>query len=218
MKTRENILNRKTTPKVIVQLIYHNCTNQGNCDDGYEMGGNVEEKELLTDDETESNDDMDVLSGSTDEEKYTSSSEDNETAHGRNAFSQSSEEEYSSSRVKRIRKMDKHKMPTSNRLEKVLCSIEELLSNQTCQDENNFCDLFSSYELKKEVFEELENCFMRRALHTNVILSEKEMRFVDVVMNTENLFIISQLMNENHNMMKSILKKVQRYGDNAILD
>ena len=59
---------------------------------------------------------------------------------------------------------------------------------------------------------------MRRGLHTNVILSEKEMRFVHVVVNTENLFIVSQLMNENHNMMKSILKKVQRYGDYAILD
>ena len=46
------------------------------------MGGNVEEKELLTDDAdgNESNDDMDALSGSTDEEKDTSSSEDNETA------------------------------------------------------------------------------------------------------------------------------------------
>ena len=204
-------------------LIYHisggriNCTNQGNCDDWYEMGGNVEEKVLLTDDENESNDDIDAPNGSTDEEKDTSSSEDNETAHGRNAFSQSSEEEHSSSRVKRRRKMDKHKMPTSNRLEKVLCSIEELLSNQTCQDENNFCDLFS-YELKKDVFEELETCFMRRGLHTNFILSEKEMRFVDVVLNTEIVFIVSQLMNENHNMMKSILKKVQRYGDYAILD
>ena len=40
-------------------------------------------------------------------------------------------------------------MPTSNRLEKVLCSIEELLSNQTCQDEKDCCDLFSSYEIKK---------------------------------------------------------------------
>ena len=44
------------------------------------MGGNVVEKELLTDDGNESNDDMDALSGSTDEEKDTSSSEDNETA------------------------------------------------------------------------------------------------------------------------------------------
>ena len=120
------------------------------------MGGNVKEKELLTDDENESNDDMDALSGSTDEEKDTSSSEDNETAHGGNAFSQSSEEEYSSSQVRRRRKMDKHKTPTSNRLEKVLCSIEELLSNQTSQDKNNFCDLFSSYELKNECLKNLK--------------------------------------------------------------
>ena len=60
---------------------------------------------------------------------------------------------------------------------------------------------------------------MRRGLHTNVILSEKEMTFFDVVVNTENLFIVSQLMNESRNiMMKSILKKVQRYGDYAILE
>ena len=186
-------------------LIYHisggrlSCTNQGNCDDGYEMGGNVKEKELLTDDENESDDDMDALSGSTDAEIDTSSSEDNETAHSGNAFSQSSEVEYSSSKFKRRRKMDKH-------------------SNQTFQDKNNFCDLFSSYELKKEVFEELENYFMSRRLHTNVILSEKEMRLVDVFVNTENLFILSQLMKETHNMMKSILKKLQRYGHYAILD
>ena len=69
--------------------------------------------------------------------------------------------------------MDKHKIPSSNRLEKVLYSIGELISNQTCQDKNNFCDLFSSCELKKELFEELENYLMRRGLHTNVILSEK---------------------------------------------
>ena len=180
------------------------------------MRGNVEEKELLTDDNNEYNDEVDALSGSTDEEKYTSSSEDNETAHGGNAFSQSSEVDYSSSRVKRRRKIDGHKMPTSNRLEKVICSIEELLSNQTCQDEKDCCDLFSSYEIKKVVFEELENYFVSRGLHKNVILSEKEMRFVDVVVNTENLFIVSQLINENRNMMKSILKQVQRYEDHAV--
>ena len=203
-------------------LIYHisggriNCINQGNSDDGHEMRGNVEEKELLTDDKNEYNDEVDALSGSTDEEKDTSSSEDNETAHGGNAFSQSSEVDYSSSRVKRRRKIDGHKMPTSNRLEKVICSIEELLSNQTCQDEKDCCDLFSSYEIKKVVFEELENYFVSRGLHKNVILSEKEMRFVDVVVNTENLFIVSQLMNENRNMTKSILKQVQRYEDHAV--
>ena len=56
-------------------LIYHisggriNCINQGNSDDGHEMRGNVKEKELLTDDENEYNDEMDALSGSTDEVK-----------------------------------------------------------------------------------------------------------------------------------------------------
>ena len=39
-------------------------------------------------------------------------------------------------------------MPTSNRLEKVICLIEELLSEQACQDEKDCCDLFSSYEIK----------------------------------------------------------------------
>ena len=43
---------------------------------------------------------MDALSGSTFEEKYKSSTEDNETAQGGNAFSQSSEVDHSSSRVK----------------------------------------------------------------------------------------------------------------------
>ena len=80
------------------------------------MGGNVDKKEFLTDNENEYNDEMDALSGSTDEENYTSSSKDNETAQGGNAFSQSSEVDYSSSRVKRRRKIDGHKMPTSNRL------------------------------------------------------------------------------------------------------
>ena len=49
-------------------LIYHisggriNCINQGNSDDGHEMRGNVEEKDLLTDDGNEYNDEMDALS------------------------------------------------------------------------------------------------------------------------------------------------------------
>ena len=68
------------------------------------------------------------------------------------------------------------------------------------------------------VFEELEKYFVSRGLHTNFIFSEKEMRFIDVVVNTENIFIVSQLMTENRNMMKSILKQVQRYKDHAILN
>ena len=44
------------------------------------------------------------------------------------------------------------------------------------------------------------------------------MRFIDVVVNTENIFIFSQLMTENRNMMKPILKQVQRYKDHAILN
>ena len=40
------------------------------------MEGKVEDKELFTDDENDSNDDMDALSGSTDEEKDKYSSED----------------------------------------------------------------------------------------------------------------------------------------------
>ena len=59
---------------------------------------------------------------------------------------------------------------------------------------------------------------MSRGLHTNFIFSEKEMRFFDVVVNTENRIIVSQLMNKICYMIKSILKQVQRYEDHAILN
>ena len=59
---------------------------------------------------------------------------------------------------------------------------------------------------------------MSRGLHTNFIFSGKEMRFVDVVVNTENRIIVSQLMNKIRYMIKSILKQVQRYEDHAILN
>ena len=48
-------------------------------------------------------------------------------------------------------------MPTSNLLEKVLWSIEELLGKQACQDEKDCCDLFSSYVIKKLCLSNLKN-------------------------------------------------------------
>ena len=145
----------------------------------------------------------------------------NESIDGRNVLSQSTDEEghsYSDehSRVKRRRKMMKRKA-SSDMLSKTLRSIEKMLQNQACQEKDCF-DLLFSYEMKTIFLENLESYFHVRGLELNFVLSDSELSFINLVLKTDHLFIVSRLMNENTDLMKSIFKKHKEFGKHEIID
>ena len=109
------------------------------------------------------------------------------------------------SRVKRRRKIANFKAD-SDVMVKTLRSIEKNLRKQACQEKDCF-DLLSSYELKTDYFENLDKYLHARGLQLDFILSIKEQSFVNLVLKTDNLFILCRLMNENICLMKSIVKK-----------
>ena len=102
----------------------------------------------------------------------------------------------------------------NNKLIKVLHSIESLLNRQSCKEEDDCFDLLFSYKLKKSIFAELADFFVERGLDIKNVLSEDELLFIDALLDTTNLADIRMLMNENSDMVKSILERhVILHGD-----
>ena len=92
-------------------------------------------------------------------------------------------------------------------LTKILDSMKNVLQCKNKEDEGCF-DLLFSYELKNKVFVELESIIRHRhGLDIDMILSTDELSLVKAVLSTESLTEIKELLNENTEILMSIMKQ-----------
>ena len=115
----------------------------------------------------------------------------------------------STRRSYRLKRKERTNLVSSNtELTKILKSIKQVLQSKNCIEKGDCFDLLSSYELKTVVFAELGDYIKHKhGMDINMVLSENELRFVDAVLSTKSLTEITRLLNENTEIVKSILEE-----------
>ena len=93
-------------------------------------------------------------------------------------------------------------------LTKILDSMKQILQSKNCIDEEDCFDLLFCYRLKNELFVGLESFIIHNhGLDIDAVLSEDELSLVNAVISTKSLIELKKLLNENTQIVKSIVEQ-----------
>ena len=93
-------------------------------------------------------------------------------------------------------------------LTKILDSMKQILQSKSCNDEEDCFDLLFCYRLKNELFVGLESFIIHNhGLDIDAVLSEDELSLVNAVLSTKSLIELKKLLNENTQIVKSIVEQ-----------
>ena len=93
-------------------------------------------------------------------------------------------------------------------LTKILDSMKQILQSKNCNDKEDCFDLLFCYRLKNELFVGLESFIIHnRGLDLDDVLSEDEISLVNAVLSTKSLIELKKLLNENTQIVKSIVEQ-----------
>ena len=141
--------------------------------------------------------------------KSSSESEENDNTDDSEEHSDSSTTDSTTRKGHSLKRKKGMKLAVFNAtLTKILDSMKQILQSKNCNDEEDCFDLLFCYRLKNELFAGLESYIIHNhGLDIDAVLSEDELSLVNAVISTKSLIELKKLLNENTQIVKSIVEQ-----------